>query len=134
LSLDESTLAALKHTIHALDTKSQQAVPADIIQALSKVARPGLRLHIDVEASQQIGAPLVTIREENNKSRMLAKLTKRQTEVAELVIDGHSNRIIASKLGISTATVKDHVHAILACLDMASRAQLIAASHSVSEQ
>ncbi len=56
-----------------------------------------------------------------------AGLTKRENEVATLVAAGYSNRQVAEALFISVATVKDHVHAILAKTGFASRAQIAAA-------
>jgi DNA-binding NarL/FixJ family response regulator len=43
-----------------------------------------------------------------------ADLTEREREVAVLVAEGCTNRAIARRLSISEATVKDHVHRILA--------------------
>jgi DNA-binding NarL/FixJ family response regulator len=46
--------------------------------------------------------------------RQFADLTEREREVASLVAEGCTNRSIARRLSISEATVKDHVHRILA--------------------
>ncbi|MEL6984133.1 MAG: helix-turn-helix transcriptional regulator [Actinomycetota bacterium] len=54
-------------------------------------------------------------------------LSEREHEVATLVAAGFSNRQIAEALFISLATVKDHVHAILAKTGLESRAQVAAA-------
>ncbi|MFJ8045708.1 ATP-binding protein [Kitasatospora sp. NPDC096147] len=51
-------------------------------------------------------------------------LTRRETEVAELVADGLSNREIAERLVISTRTVESHVEHVLAKLAFTSRAQI----------
>ena len=56
-----------------------------------------------------------------------ALLTAREHEVAGVVAAGNTNRQIAVALGISTATVKDHVHAILTKTGFETRTQLIAA-------
>jgi two-component system, NarL family, nitrate/nitrite response regulator NarL len=52
-------------------------------------------------------------------------LTTRETEVLELVAAGLSNKQIADRLGISTHTVKFHVNAILAKLDVHSRTEAV---------
>lgn len=52
-------------------------------------------------------------------------LTNREIEVLELVATGMSNKQIASKLGISAHTVKFHVNAILAKLDVHTRTQAV---------
>lgn len=54
-------------------------------------------------------------------------LSDREREVAVLVAAGFSNRQIADALFISLATVKDHVHAILAKTGLESRSRVAAA-------
>jgi two-component system nitrate/nitrite response regulator NarL len=54
-------------------------------------------------------------------------LTDRQHEVAALVCDGLSNKMIARKLGVSEGTVKGHLHAIYEKLDVLSRIELMIA-------
>lgn len=51
-------------------------------------------------------------------------LTRRQNEVARFVQQGLSNKEIARKLGISPATVKNHVHTILEKLDIDRRTKI----------
>jgi DNA-binding CsgD family transcriptional regulator len=53
-------------------------------------------------------------------------LTRRESEVAQLVARGKSNRAIARILGIGQRTVEDHVAHALAKLSFSSRAQLAA--------
>jgi DNA-binding NarL/FixJ family response regulator len=50
-----------------------------------------------------------------------AVLTERETEIAELVALGMSNKEIASALTIELSTVKNHVHHVLAKLGATSR-------------
>ena len=57
----------------------------------------------------------------------LRLLTPREREVAARVAVGETNRQVARSLGISLATVKDHVHAILSKTDLQSRSELVAA-------
>jgi DNA-binding NarL/FixJ family response regulator len=52
-------------------------------------------------------------------------LTARETEVLELVASGLSNKQIAQELEISAHTVKFHVNAILAKLDVHSRTEAV---------
>jgi DNA-binding NarL/FixJ family response regulator len=52
-------------------------------------------------------------------------LTLRETEVAELVSRGLSNKEIARELDLSESTVKHHVHSILGKVGIASRTQMI---------
>jgi len=54
-------------------------------------------------------------------------LTDRQQEVANLVCDGFSNKMIAEKLGVGEGTVKCHLHAIYGKVGVVSRSQLMIA-------
>lgn len=54
-----------------------------------------------------------------------SNLTGRQRDVLALVLEGMSNREIATRFNLSEATVKAHVTAILRAYGVASRAKLI---------
>ena len=53
-------------------------------------------------------------------------LTARQQQVATLVCNRLSNKMIARKLGVTEGTVKVHLHAIYDKLKVESRFELIA--------
>jgi DNA-binding NarL/FixJ family response regulator len=53
----------------------------------------------------------------------LAALTQRELEVLKLIAAGESNKAIARQLKLSVGTVKGHVSAILAKLEVTSRTQ-----------
>ena len=55
-----------------------------------------------------------------------ASLTKQQKTVLSLMCEGHSNKMIAYKLGICESTVKAHVSRVLHSLKTPSRARAIA--------
>jgi two-component system nitrate/nitrite response regulator NarL len=57
-----------------------------------------------------------------------ASLTVRQIDVLRLVCDGHSNKEIARRLGLSDKTVKAHVTAIFKSLNVVNRMQAAAAA------
>ena len=59
-------------------------------------------------------------------------LTRRQTEVLALIIEGLANKQIAHRLGLSEKTVKAHVTAVLRALNVKSRAQVAGRGHDVS--
>ncbi|MGW4126403.1 protein kinase domain-containing protein [Nocardia sp. NPDC004711] len=63
---------------------------------------------------------------------VLAGLTKREREVADLVAEGLTNKAIAARLAISQRTAQGHVEHILTKLGFTSRAQIAAwsAEHS----
>lgn len=60
-----------------------------------------------------------------------AGLTSRQVEVLLLLAEGHSNPEIASRLSTSAKTIDHHVSAILAKLEVHSRAQAITKAHTL---
>ena len=51
-------------------------------------------------------------------------LTKRETEIADLIADGCSNREIALRLNISEQTVKNHLQRIFHTLQVETRTKL----------
>ena len=60
-----------------------------------------------------------------------APLTPRQLEVLELVAKGLSNREIGDVLGISPATAKRHVSAVIEALDVTNRTEAATALHEL---
>ncbi|NNC11925.1 response regulator transcription factor [Planctomonas sp. JC2975] len=58
------------------------------------------------------------------------QLTAREAEVLALVADGRSNAEIATSLYVSVATVKTHINAVFAKLQVRDRAQAIALARS----
>lgn len=54
-------------------------------------------------------------------------LTDRELEIAQMLRQGRTNKVIAERLCISLSTVKTHVHRVLAKVGVASRAELVAA-------
>ena len=54
------------------------------------------------------------------------ELTSREERIAALIADGLANKEIAQRLGIELCTVKNHVHHILAKLQVSRRTQAIA--------
>lgn len=53
-------------------------------------------------------------------------LTCREREIAALMADGLSNKLIARRLGIALATTKNHIHSILEKWDVRSRGEAAA--------
>ena len=60
------------------------------------------------------------------------QMTQREKEIIALIVDGMSNKQIASKLNVATFTVKSHVHNILEKLAFHSRLQI--AMHANDEK
>jgi DNA-binding NarL/FixJ family response regulator len=55
-------------------------------------------------------------------------LTLRQKDVLRLILKGYNNERIAGELGIASATVKQHAHAIFTALDVSTRAEAVIAA------
>ena len=60
------------------------------------------------------------------KLEVLSELTKRETEIADLVAVGRTNQEIASTLGLSVFTVKNHVSNVLMKLGVQTRTEAAA--------
>lgn len=130
MSVDSQTLDTINSVLNNLGKPQQAAIPGSIVESLARIAKPGRRLKIDMDASAVIGAPLVMIEENRDHDKLFSPLTARQRQVAVLIIRGKSNQEIACDLSISVGTVKDHVHAILARLGFSSRVALIIAAYA----
>ncbi len=53
-------------------------------------------------------------------------LSQRESEVLELIVHGHSNRAIASRLMLGEETIKTHVRSIYRKLEVSDRSQAVA--------
>ena len=131
MTVDPKILAALSKTLAHLRDGEHRAIPVNVLEALAPLAKLGLHLKIDLDATQKLGAPLISLQQDASSLPLFEDLTPRQKQVANLLIDGRSNKQISSELNISLATVKDHVHAILQQHDLPSRAAVMAAARSV---
>jgi DNA-binding CsgD family transcriptional regulator len=56
----------------------------------------------------------------------IARLTRREREVAQLVCEGRSNKEIAQNACLSLPTVKKHLHSVFRKLQVPSRTRLVA--------
>jgi DNA-binding NarL/FixJ family response regulator len=97
-----------------------------LIDAIRAVARSDYMVD-----SRVTGALLRSLREMRRRLELYGvseppvPLTGRQRELLDLVAAGYTNRRIASELGISESTVKNHLHAVFSRLGVASRSQAI---------
>jgi len=62
----------------------------------------------------------------NGRQRPVGDLTRRETEVAQFVVQGMTNRQIAAKLAISERTAERHLENVRVKLGVTSRAQIAA--------
>lgn len=98
---------------------------------LAALARDGAEISIDFSTQDLIGAPVIVVNRKTAPPPQV--LSPRQAEVCQLIAKGLSNKAIASTLGISPATVKDHVHAVLDRLGLQSRAEVAAYLHRMED-
>lgn len=61
-----------------------------------------------------------------NPDASLDKLTARELEIVELIVQGLTNQQIASRLTLTLQTVKNHVHRLLGKMEVGSRAEVVA--------
>ena len=100
----------------------RDADPQQILAAMESVAAGLTVLHpraLDRMLSVKRTGPAV--------SRQLQPLTPRELEVLDMLAQGLANKTIAWKLGISEHTVKFHIASIFDKLDVATRAEAVAA-------
>lgn len=122
-------MAALSQALPALAV-AQSCLALSAFEPLKALSNEPVDFAIDLKASSALGVALVVVAPRVDRTAILDKLSPRRREVALLLAQGFSNRRVAAVLGITLATVKDHVHAVLDSLGLASRAELIAALHS----
>jgi two-component system, NarL family, nitrate/nitrite response regulator NarL len=106
----------------------ETTVPQTLVDDLTACFPMPVVIEIDWEHSRREGQPMIQIRTVRvSRERVLQRLSARQQTVARLLEEGLTNADIAARLGISIATVKDHVHRILVQSGCKSRAALVAA-------
>lgn len=105
----------------------REAPLTELLPALHKAARN------ECEMSPQITASLMQeIRRRRRRKQRRPRqvgdkpLTKRESDVMQLVARGMCNKDIANQLNLSVATVKNHLHNIFVKLHVGNRAQALA--------
>ena len=121
-------LGAMRHVLAEIEKAracGQRTIAKGTIEGLRTTFAVPVEISIDWDAVE-LGHPTVLIRHERADA-VMQMLSARQRDVATLISLGQSNREIAERLGISLATVKDHVHQILTRTGLRSRSALGAA-------
>lgn len=122
--LDDDLLGRLRRLLEKARTSPRLPI-SELLELAGLRGESGIT--IDFDAADELGHPLVVLRRVETH---LPKLSLREREVAALVAEGLSNKEIASRLSISVATVKDHVHHILSKTGLSNRTALTAALRS----
>jgi DNA-binding NarL/FixJ family response regulator len=112
---DVARFAALESGASGFIHKSRAA--AEVVDAIRKVAAGGTLI------TPSAIAALINRRRQTDGQR--ESLTAREKEVLRLMAEGLSSRDIASKLGISYATVRTHIRSLDAKLGVHSKVQAI---------
>lgn len=121
---DESIVGALRAGARGYLTKD--AGRAELASAVRSVAQGQSTFAPDIGA-RLIGA--ITAAPPASLRDRFPSLTQREAEVLGLVAEGLSNPEIAARMFVSIATVKTHINAIFAKLELRDRAQAIALVH-----
>ncbi|MBG0738451.1 response regulator transcription factor [Paeniglutamicibacter antarcticus] len=123
--LDEYAFAGLRAGASAFLLKD--VAPAELIRAIQLVASGDAV--VAPRVTQRLLEDFVRSRAPRNgqesRDPLLAELTRRETEVLEVIAEGLSNSEIAHKFFLSEATVKTHVRRILTKLHLRDRVQVV---------
>ena len=117
LVVDAMVIEALR--VGARGVLTKDASRAELLTAISRVAKGDTVLPAGWE---HIVPRIIEEREGGRKGSKV--LTKREEEVMRQLIRGYSNKQLARHLGIAEQTVKNHIHHIMAKLEVSSRVQL----------
>ena len=126
--LDPAALRQLRETVSAL-RESRGPLPVRRLLSFANRTSSALGITIDFEATAELGQPLVVVRvpQRPEPDARIHSLSPRELEIATLIAEGLSNKLIAAQLSLATSTVKDHVHRILYKTGLGNRAGIAAA-------
>ncbi len=125
-------LSALLDPEAAAAAKSAGAsgyIPKDLAVSETVAA---IRAIVATPVGDIVFADFLTTRNGANRARVVSNhgLTRREQEVLTELGRGRTNRDIASKLGVSTATINKHVQQVLKKLRVRNRGQAVARLHA----
>ena len=113
LSATEDSRIIKKAAERGITAYIPKSLNPKIMQGIMKVIFAG-GTYIPVSALSSAGSP-----------KTAHALTRRQNEVLSLVAEGKSNKQIAYEIGVSEATVKLHINALLRALGVTNRTQAV---------
>jgi two-component system response regulator NreC len=110
----------------------KRAVESELINAIRAVSRGEMYVH-----PAMTRALVQNLAPRTSADSLPAKvLTRRETEVLRLIVQGHTNRQIADVLSLSVRTVESHRANLMAKLNLNSRVELVqyAMQHSLFDE
>jgi DNA-binding NarL/FixJ family response regulator len=110
---DQDEIVRAIRAVAAGDTVLGKPVAAQLVGSLGPAGTPGAPGPSDLSGGATGPFP---------------ELTRRETEILDLIAAGRSNSDIASSLGLAGKTVSNHISAIFAKLRVASRSEAIVAA------
>ena len=84
-----------------------------------------------INGKTYIPSALMDIQNELSDKFTGKKLTNRQSQVLDLIAQGKSNKQIAFEMGVSEATVKLHINALLRSLKVTNRTQAVITAQKI---
>ncbi len=127
MQLSETQLEQLRDALARVKQAQGRRIPREALAALTDALPDDVGMTIDFDAGEVLGHPIVVLRPRKQEPAFLGSLSPREREVAGLVAAGLRNRDIATALGITLGTVKDHVHHILTKSGLDNRAAVASA-------
>jgi len=103
----------------------KRAVEADLLTAVTVVARGDIYVHPSLDYDPGLASQLNSPAREQVGSSRLPNLTPRELDVLRLITEGCTNRQIAQRLGIGIRTVESHRAHLLSKLHARSRVDLV---------
>jgi ATP/maltotriose-dependent transcriptional regulator MalT len=113
-----------RHISFILETISKLLIPNDRTMSQPSMESLAARACKTENNAGDCGTVADPGTEMTNGGKSISKVSRREQEILENVIDGKSNRDIAHTLGISEQTVKNHLWKIYRKLGVKSRTQL----------
>jgi RNA polymerase sigma factor (sigma-70 family) len=125
---DEQLFNAIRVGAAAYCTKDIE--PAQIVNIVRRIARGEYLINENVLSHPFVASRVLDqfrelARIDQNADSVFSPLTPREVEILDCVARGNSNKEIASILGISDQTVKNHITSILRKLQVNDRTQAV---------
>jgi len=114
--------SSIDDTLEVVGTALLQDIQRGIVRPPDSI--DAIVMSREAWARRSVVAPTPQL-EGRRDERLIEKLTSRERDVLALVADGHPNREIAIRLGISEHTVKFHLASLFGKLGASTRTQAV---------